>query len=228
MSNQHLTLAEIAELEALERGATPGPWRADSNAYEDQDWVVEAQGTYVTTHSLCEGDAAFVAALRNAAPRLLAVVKEQVKTRWTPDLEALRAANRVLIKERNEALARAERAEAAVVKLREALEDLKKEAKDLRVYWVLESVNRVLSAPNPGQPLLDELAAVRKDLAEFKARDERSIHALAAAMSEYGFLDESWSQADWDRFIDIVRIHMEPSDREALDQLRAEQEGGGK
>ena len=60
-----------------------------------------------------------------------------------------------------------------------------------------------------------QVASLGAELAEIKARDDRSLHALAAAMADFGLMD-GWEQGEWDRFIDTIRLHMEPADGDAL------------
>lgn len=73
---------DLAALVELEKRATPGPWGVDRDD-DDEEWVcIEANGTTVVgpdpwdaggVERLC--DAALIAALRNAAPALIAVAK---------------------------------------------------------------------------------------------------------------------------------------------------------
>lgn len=70
-----LTEAELDELEALEREATQAPWIAEAN----RGWDVRAEDEdcdhlYVARDGW-QGDVRLIAALRNAAPRLLREVR---------------------------------------------------------------------------------------------------------------------------------------------------------
>lgn len=74
------TLAEVAELIELERKATPGPWQADSVWLEEggccgrgPECVSEDNDGAEEDQAECDG--APIAALRNAAPALLAAAK---------------------------------------------------------------------------------------------------------------------------------------------------------
>lgn len=83
-----MTDAEIAELRALDAAATPGPWSAmraiDERFYRDWSRSAPPNGRgyiHQTTPTLSDEDqfaryedAAFIAAARNALPRLLAML----------------------------------------------------------------------------------------------------------------------------------------------------------
>jgi hypothetical protein len=60
---------DLEELEALERKASEKPWEADG------DWVFGFDDQAIST----EDDAAFIAKLRNAAPSLIAELREARK-----------------------------------------------------------------------------------------------------------------------------------------------------
>jgi cell fate (sporulation/competence/biofilm development) regulator YmcA (YheA/YmcA/DUF963 family) len=83
-----LTEDELAVLDALERAATPvgSAWKKDVGCYQDPDgdddmWF--ARGPMLTGHRAtmrpkAESDAAFIAALRNAAPKLIAMARDSL------------------------------------------------------------------------------------------------------------------------------------------------------
>lgn len=69
MSDEALTQAELDELVRLEAAATPGPWHYHDRGgmgYDLDEPEAGLRGDFAN-----ETDAAFIAALRNAAPRLL-------------------------------------------------------------------------------------------------------------------------------------------------------------
>lgn len=88
-----LTAEEIAELRRLEEGSTPSPWNLDVAGCLLFVWEPHPGGRtqrHVLTASALE-DAAFVAAARDAVPRLLAEVERSrsVLARRCPSCNAL-------------------------------------------------------------------------------------------------------------------------------------------
>lgn len=83
MMTDQLTAAEIAELRALEAQATPATWHASD--YLDSDaWGILSADNGIIIRSLGqarEGDLRLIAALRNAAPRLLEAAEEREQLR---------------------------------------------------------------------------------------------------------------------------------------------------
>lgn len=85
-----MTPAELAELEALEAAATPGPWEADEwYGMDDGGWCAVGPHHQCSDdeddcddspdsppHQRAKADARFIAAARSALPRLLARVRE--------------------------------------------------------------------------------------------------------------------------------------------------------
>lgn len=74
-------MSTIDELRKLLEAATPAPWSQVITAA----W--RAQGPHVLTQREAEADAALIAALRNAAPELLAVVEAARALVACPDCE---------------------------------------------------------------------------------------------------------------------------------------------
>ena len=76
-----MTAAELDELEALANAATPGPWKPGVLKPGICAWIDSACGTVIdVTESPPEGmavdDANFIAAARDAVPKLIARVRE--------------------------------------------------------------------------------------------------------------------------------------------------------
>ena len=65
--------AFVAELEALEAQATPGPWRSREAGTE---YLICDAGGVASTKCIVEQNADLIVALRNAAPALLALARE--------------------------------------------------------------------------------------------------------------------------------------------------------
>lgn len=98
---------KIAELTTLEAKATPGPWEAYCRGERDYLVCAAALGTYAAAWTEFNANAVLIAAMRNALPELLELIKEMP-----------RGLMQVCI-ERNAALARAEKAEDAFAKATE-------------------------------------------------------------------------------------------------------------
>jgi hypothetical protein len=69
--------AQLAELEALLAKATPGPWLSDGNMVSTEDALFMGREEDIVGEDIVrDEDAALIAALRNAAPALLAAARE--------------------------------------------------------------------------------------------------------------------------------------------------------
>jgi hypothetical protein len=87
--SERLTDAELSELERLDREATPGPWDTDLETSAGRCWVDSRRHQNMLAEPLFnvrppsarhmeqrERDASFIAAARNALPKLLAEIRE--------------------------------------------------------------------------------------------------------------------------------------------------------
>lgn len=109
-----LSIEEIERLEALEKAATPGPWVRGNDAPKDPQWIESeehpsiaqvftgSKGVVVNAWNDKHHDnAALIAALRNAAPALLAMARQ-----WKERGDALIRMNSALVRantDRNDA-----------------------------------------------------------------------------------------------------------------------------
>ncbi len=80
--------ALIAEIDALEAAAAPGPWEADTGS-DGMGWIKGPNGRDVTcwgarecSYSENEAHGALIAALRNAWPTIKAVMVDAQRYRW--------------------------------------------------------------------------------------------------------------------------------------------------
>lgn len=78
---------DLDELERLEK-ESPRGWTFRPPCDGDQSRIVDGLGYYVAEN--CKHDGAFIAALRNAAPELIAAARERERYRWRPMSEAPR------------------------------------------------------------------------------------------------------------------------------------------
>ena len=69
-------MTNLTDLEKLEKAATPGPWKMNAFPNYSRGGLTKFIVEYNT---LTTSDASFIAALRNAAPHLIAVAKAAAK-----------------------------------------------------------------------------------------------------------------------------------------------------
>jgi hypothetical protein len=77
-----MTTDQLAELEALEKAATKRPWHQDAVKRFGDAFVHDADDESICccgVEAQDDANAAFIAAIRNAAPELIATVREQRK-----------------------------------------------------------------------------------------------------------------------------------------------------
>ncbi|MCF8533853.1 MAG: hypothetical protein K9G48_12675 [Reyranella sp.] len=92
-----LTDAELAELAAADRSATPGPWTAARPEQKGEEWphgiivaaVARGMGIYISGDSATfpSADRSLIVAARNALPALLAEVREHRQRRTATTVE---------------------------------------------------------------------------------------------------------------------------------------------
>jgi hypothetical protein len=75
------TPLDLGALEELEKAATPGPWAHHSRGDEQMVYEKGHRVAAVQSWQDPQADAALIAALRNAAPQLLAAARELLELR---------------------------------------------------------------------------------------------------------------------------------------------------
>lgn len=155
--NQRLSESELAELERMERAATASPWKVEpvqdasglSYPTNYETWVfVEPAvcGLWASCGKRLD-DADMIAALRNAAPRLLAEVRERREAaKASEDLQTHLDLAWERDAEIEEAVARAEAAEAGRNELRAAADAMAQALETTSYATTVDSIRGLAAA----------------------------------------------------------------------------------